>query len=624
MLSETQRKQVLWSYSGIILTILMGIVCPVSLFAYSFFWCGLNPLSPMVAALLGMATAVGGMAVLWLVSTRTRGWVGIALRAFVAIAVVVTAADVIMMLVFSCRFNLRDALVFGGHLGTWFRFLDVGMTHPTSRTILASLVALWTLASLPAFIWIPVRVKSDRFFVLGLVGAGLILLAGMIETPLGADHRAFVCSVWELALRDTSARTYSDAFKRSVAETVRRSRPSVVCDVPRADGQRPDIVMLVLESWSSYHSKYFGGNRDWTPQLDLVAARSLAFTNCIANGLITEHGLIALLAGEEPFSPSGIPQRGKWECFSGFHGAERSLPRLLAHSGYISYYLTTGPLAFSCKHQFLDSIGFDFLSDIGDAFYKNGKPGGEPWPESVFGPPDQALYLRTLALLDEIRAQRSSGGVAHPLLLVLETTSSHVPFMCPDGPPHTEERVMRYVDREAAGFIHSLDAGGFFCAGGLLLVISDHRAMTPLGPDEVALFGESAQWRIPLFFNAGFLGGGRRDGHMVSQADIAPTLEWLVTGSAPVAGRRGLLLCPEVIGGRFQAARLPASFGSVVAWDTLKGVAGTIRWNGDNSSASKGLEDALPWLTWERMGRERAVGVIPDRNAPLQRANWIR
>lgn len=618
--TKPQDRLAPWSYAGIILTILMGAACPFALFDSPFLRCGADSFRFMAGATLGSLAIWGCMAFLWLISSVTPHRIGILCRAAIALGALVMATDVVVVLLFSCRLYLRDAIAFGGDLGTWLRFLEAGVDHPTMRLVLAGLTASWTMASVPIFVLHRPRRPSARWFYSALAGSVLFFAAGIAPIPFARNERALACSVWELAIRDTFARRFSEPFKRHVADRLGMLGKSVLSPLPLVSPNRPDIVILVIESWSSYHSHYFGGRRNWTPELDRVATLGLAFTNCIANGLNTEDGLIALLTGEEPFMPAGSARRGGSECFNGFHSAERNLARLLRPAGYTCYYSTSGPLDFSRKRQFLDSLGFDFLSDIHDDSHKGDALGKGPWLHGLFGPPDEAVYLRNLALMDQIRIGRHEGKDAGPVMLFIETTSSHLPWTCPDGPPHTEERVMRYVDREAGRFIHRLEDDGFFRDGGLMVVVSDHRAMVPVRADEIAAFGQTAPWRIPMFFLADWLSRRGRDARLVSQADVVPTLEWLVTGSAPLAGRRCILLCPEAPPACFQAARVPSDRSAAAAWDTRTGAVGTIRWNGDKSSATRGLEDALLWLTWERMQRENrpAAGT-----GPLEHARWL-
>lgn len=62
-----------------------------------------------------------------------------------------------------------------------------------------------------------------------------------------------------------------------------------------------NIVVVVLESFSMYHSQFFSGISDQTPNLDRIARENISFHNFYANGYTTEQALIALILGTPPF-----------------------------------------------------------------------------------------------------------------------------------------------------------------------------------------------------------------------------------------------------------------------------------------------------------------------------------
>lgn len=600
----------------------MGLVCPLSHFGGELLWFGLDLTGVITAALLSSLGTWGWLALLWLASTWAGRWTGRLLRATAAIGVFIIVADAVVLMVFSLRFNLRDAVAFGGDANVWESFVSLATDNLTGKLTLAAILTFWFLAAAPGFVWLPPWRLSARSLGIGLAAALIAIGLGLLPTKRGPVRRFAVASIWELMVCDTSTRPFSDPFKARVAQQIGAGLSKVIVETPPVEPRRPDILLLLVESWSSYHSRLFGGQRDWTPELDNAADRGIAFTNSLANGFTTEDGLIAVLTGEEPIMPARAQGGVLVQCFAGFHGTDRGLPHLLRPAGYTSYFFTNGPLEFSHKDSFLDSIGFDYLNDIRDAFYQD-RPGGSPWPQGLFGAADEALYARVRASITQIQELRESGRQLQPFLMVIETTSSHLPLVCPIGPPHTEERVMRYTDHAAGEFIRGLETDGFFKAGGLLVAVSDHRAMLPLKPDEFAAFGRSAPWRVPLFLLAEWLPRNARDGRRATQTDIGPTLEWLTKGATAVAGRRGILLLPEPMESRFVGARVASHRSAVMAWDTRTGAEGTIRWNGDRSSASPGLEEALLWLTWERISREDRLALVPARDAPLRHARWL-
>lgn len=60
---------------------------------------------------------------------------------------------------------------------------------------------------------------------------------------------------------------------------------------------RPDIVMIILESFSSHLMKETGGNPDVAVNLDSLAREGILFTRMYANSFRTDRGLVSILSG---------------------------------------------------------------------------------------------------------------------------------------------------------------------------------------------------------------------------------------------------------------------------------------------------------------------------------------
>lgn len=88
--------------------------------------------------------------------------------------------------------------------------------------------------------------------------------------------------------------------------------------------------------------------------------------------------------------------------------------------------------------------------------------------------PDEALYEKTLEV---IKKQDS------PYFLTLQTISSHTPYSSPYG--NTANDSFRYMDESFAKFYQKLKKQKFF-DDGILVVVGDHRKMTPMESQEYA------------------------------------------------------------------------------------------------------------------------------------------
>lgn len=74
-------------------------------------------------------------------------------------------------------------------------------------------------------------------------------------------------------------------------------------DVRSPADQRPNIVMITIDSLAARHMSLYGYPRETTPNLDKLAQKSLVFDHCISNSNGTHIGLPTFL-GNLPFEPA--------------------------------------------------------------------------------------------------------------------------------------------------------------------------------------------------------------------------------------------------------------------------------------------------------------------------------
>jgi len=355
------------------------------------------------------------------------------------------------------------------------------------------------------FLMKPARQKRARMLLAAVFG--LSLTAGMLAEQQPYVNSWAVNNVFAANLSTTMRTLYSESFRQKIQmdEPSAGKYHSVPAPVP-ADGR--NVIVVLLESWSSWHSMLFGGFEDWTPRLDEAAGRGRRFSNFHAIGFSTDKGLMGIIAGEPLWAPFI-----HWSEATPFHsmwGVDRSLPAAFSPHGYLTAFLTTGPLELYRKGKWLKHLGFSHVEGRENEFYQG-------WPQFSFGSaPDRALYLR---------AEQWRHAAEQPFLLVLETVTTHQPFRDPDSGQKSLEFAMKYADREFGAYLDSLDQSGFF-EHGLLVVVSDHRSMTPISAREFSLFGDDAYSRVPMFVIGKEFGHNEMDRSVYSQSDIVPTFEW--------------------------------------------------------------------------------------------------
>lgn len=283
------------------------------------------------------------------------------------------------------------------------------------------------------------------------------------------------------------------------------------------------MVMLVLESWSTYHSRRWlakSGN-DWTPRIDALAGQGLWFSQLYAGGHTISKGLTSLLVGKEMRLP--VLPVDQIEFFAGGWDGSTSLPEQLAGAGYRSVFLISGDLGYTRKGEWLKHIGFDRVSGNEAKAYAGIKR------HQFGGVADTVLYAHAREV---VREQRRAGL---PSFTVVENVSTHQPYDQPETGEQSAEAVFRYMDNTVADFIEGLRDDGFM-DDDVLIVVSDHRAMTFETVAEHQVFGLSAAARIPGFILADGVTPGEVS-EPTHQADMMFTV--MDQAGAKVCGRRG-------------------------------------------------------------------------------------
>ena len=357
--------------------------------------------------------------------------------------------------------------------------------------------------------------------ILALMASSGVVMAGYAE-PV-SYHLYYLQNPIEAFFETASRNTpYTPTFKIAALE---RGQTDTTCR--QSLGERPNIILIVVESLSMYHSQLFSGMNNWTPRLDEASKNGRRFSNFVANGVTTEQGLISLLTGEPPIEKGS--ERAK-TIFQQFNDPKRTVPRMLNAMQYQTAFLTTGNLGFLGKGNWLSNIGFSFIEGH-DAHYYDGMKRFQFDAAS-----DDALYDRSLEKIAQM--QDSS---KNPIFMMLETVTTHAPYVDPNSGSISQELAVRYADQALGDFINTLKTQGFF-DNGYVMITGDHRAMTPASPDELTAYGDRAYATTP-FSIIGKQTNGAFEAAGFSQSDLLPSLQhWVGVGTHCFASDQGIFL----------------------------------------------------------------------------------
>lgn len=278
-----------------------------------------------------------------------------------------------------------------------------------------------------------------------------------------------------------------------------------------ASKARPDVIMVLAESYSASDSEAVSGLPGVLEGFDAVAAKGRLYTNMIAEGSSTDMAYVTLLGGMPPFAYSLDP--GRYAPF--MQNLRKPLAASFAAAGYHTVFEKAYTLDFLHLRDYLEGMGFDEAYGMDERF-----GGGTPY---VFGAqPDEVVYED---LAERIRLRDPS----RPLFAVVTTISTHLPYSCPGA--NDMAGCYRYAASALERFVASLEALDWFDHG-ILFVLGDHRKMGLVGAAERARYGKSAVARVAALAIGKEIAPGVDDG-IYTQSDLHDTLKSLI-GAAKV------------------------------------------------------------------------------------------
>ncbi|KUG08833.1 LTA synthase family protein [Solirubrum puertoriconensis] len=270
--------------------------------------------------------------------------------------------------------------------------------------------------------------------------------------------------------------------------------------------QRPNVLFIILESFTAKLVGHLGGEQGVTPTLDSLARTGLSFRNIYASGDRSQKGIVALL--------SGYPNQPTTSIIK-FPRKTEGLPNLarsLGAVGYASSFYYGGELAFANMKSYLLAGGYKRLIERQDFRRRD--------QNSKWGAHDHVLFAR---LLQDLRQPPA------PFFATAFTLSSHEPFEVPMQPRFrgtSETALFRnsvaYTDHALGQFLRAARQEAWW-ANTVVVIAADHGHHLPGNSGG----HEPEKFRIPLVVTGGALranAAGRSIATYGSQTDVASTL----------------------------------------------------------------------------------------------------
>ncbi|SIT79372.1 LTA synthase family protein [Pontibacter indicus] len=268
--------------------------------------------------------------------------------------------------------------------------------------------------------------------------------------------------------------------------------------------ERPNVLFIILESYTAKFVEHLGGEPGVTPNLDKLAQEGISFTKLYSSGDRSEKGMVALLSGYPVQTTTSIIKNPK---------KTEKLPHLsqvFKQAGYGTSFYYGGELEFANIRSYLQNGKYDRLIDKSD------------FPASSYnskwGAHDHVLFERVLKDLENEKG---------PFFSTVYTLSSHEPFEIPipakfkgDKTSDKFKNSVYYTDWALGQFIERARKQPWWDST-LIVLVADHGHPLPYDDPNY----RSTKFRIPFILTGGAVTEkGRTIPTIGSQTDIATTL----------------------------------------------------------------------------------------------------
>ena len=261
--------------------------------------------------------------------------------------------------------------------------------------------------------------------------------------------------------------------------------------------QRPDVIIILLESCGGIFTEDIGGRKDIMPRLNQLTNEGVYFANFYANSWRTDRGTLCTWSGYPSFPRSSLMKMPAKTRF--LPGIAKSLRQ----EGYQTSYLYGGDINFTNMRSYLVTIGFEQICWMKD--YTLEEQNTAEW-----GVRDDI----TFKTLQEMAVKASS-----PFLIGYSTLSSHEPW---DVPTHrlSEEipNAFNYLDGCIGDFVDKMRQTPQW--DNLLIVLLPDHGLTYFGVGE----NHEKHDHVPMLWLGGAIREPRRISQICNQTDLPATL----------------------------------------------------------------------------------------------------
>ncbi len=276
---------------------------------------------------------------------------------------------------------------------------------------------------------------------------------------------------------------------------------TIVNDTLKKNNDRPNVVVILMESMSADLLQTFGQKEPLTPTLDSLYNHSLAFTNFYSAGIHTNHGMTATL-----YSFPALMFRNLMKGTVTPH--RKGLPTVLKQMGYENMFFMTHEAQYDNMKAFFTTNGYD------DIYSQENYPKSEV--VNSFGVSDHFELSYALKTINEKAKSKK------PFMATVLTISNHPPYIIPSffkpKSKDKETQIVEYADWAIGDFLKKAEKQPWF-KNTIFVIQADHGKLVGKSEGELP----ASYNHIPLIIFGKGVQPQKYDG-LGMQVDVMPTL----------------------------------------------------------------------------------------------------
>ncbi len=219
---------------------------------------------------------------------------------------------------------------------------------------------------------------------------------------------------------------------------------------------KPNVIIIIMESMSAAKMKRHGNKDNLTPFLDSLSYQSYYFEHIYSAGMHTFNGIFATL-----FSFPALYRQHPLKAMKKYMGIATTLKNI----GYSTTYFTTH------DGQFDNVAGFLRANDFENIISQSDYPLNEV--KTTLGVPDDYMFRYSIPLINKLYKQ------GKPFFVAFMTASDHGPYYLPEYfHPKThkiKKQIVEYADWSLKQFIKLASKTDWF-DNTIFVFIADHGA----------------------------------------------------------------------------------------------------------------------------------------------------